>query len=507
MGERLASGSGGLASALCLGGTRTCIHTPGAPLEPSELSAERLAAVLEGAALVYFDGRLTEAALLLAREARQRGIPVCTRSVQVVTPNLFRDFGGKLRFSGQAATVRCYENNPLVRKALEEPGLGRVLVVDGGGSLRCALLGDMLAESGVKNGYSGLQPPPAAAASGPVAAAAAAAAGAAGEDQSQQPVAAEPPAPTRTATSPRVRSCSSVSGPVTDSGSTGTTTRWGHTWARPPAPPASAPGAGSPPTPARPSAEASYRCPESPAAPPPTGAAAPAAASSLCTATAAATAATVDSGTPDTTTPGAAVSAAAGPAGGGDTRAACTTAASCCPFSERAAAAATDATAAACAAAAASGLTRTASILWDRGGKGLVNQAALGAGAPHRGCRTGRARPPPPFRTNRTHLGPALCILERPAPMRRAPAEPWTEPSLAAAGCSASDARSSGVSMSWCGCSSGECSGTAASGPAMGSRALRPAAAAAPRGPKGRGLSVFGVAGAACMGGVCISSR
>ncbi|EFJ49804.1 hypothetical protein VOLCADRAFT_120739 [Volvox carteri f. nagariensis] len=81
---------------------------------------------------------------------------VCTRSVQVVTPNLFRDFGGKLRFSGQASTVKCYENNPLVRKALEEPGNGRVLVVDGGGSLRCALLGDMLAENGVKNGWSGI---------------------------------------------------------------------------------------------------------------------------------------------------------------------------------------------------------------------------------------------------------------------------------------------------------------------------------------------------------------
>ncbi|GLC72810.1 hypothetical protein PLESTF_001295700 [Pleodorina starrii] len=58
------------------GGTRTCIHTPGAPLEPCEMDAARLAAVLEGAALVYFDGRLTEAAVLLAREARARGIPV-----------------------------------------------------------------------------------------------------------------------------------------------------------------------------------------------------------------------------------------------------------------------------------------------------------------------------------------------------------------------------------------------------------------------------------------------
>ncbi|PNW73919.1 hypothetical protein CHLRE_13g578150v5 [Chlamydomonas reinhardtii] len=82
---------------------------------------------------------------------------VCHRQIQVVSPTAgFRDFGGKLRFSGQVSTVRCYENNPLVRKALEEPGMGRVLVVDGGASMRCALLGDMLAESGVKNGWAGI---------------------------------------------------------------------------------------------------------------------------------------------------------------------------------------------------------------------------------------------------------------------------------------------------------------------------------------------------------------
>ncbi|KAG2424569.1 hypothetical protein HXX76_014449 [Chlamydomonas incerta] len=58
------------------GGTRTCIHTPGAALEPAEMTPGLLGGALEGAALVYFDGRLTEAALLLAREARRRGIPV-----------------------------------------------------------------------------------------------------------------------------------------------------------------------------------------------------------------------------------------------------------------------------------------------------------------------------------------------------------------------------------------------------------------------------------------------
>jgi regulator of ribonuclease activity A len=50
--------------------------------------------------------------------------------------------------------VFCYENNPLVRKALEEPGRGRVLVVDAGGSLRCAVLGDNLAANAQNNGWS-----------------------------------------------------------------------------------------------------------------------------------------------------------------------------------------------------------------------------------------------------------------------------------------------------------------------------------------------------------------
>lgn len=67
---------------------------------------------------------------------------------------LRRDFGGNKRFSGQISTIKCFENNPLVRKALEEPGNGRVLVVDGGGSLRCALLGDNIAEMAYKNGWS-----------------------------------------------------------------------------------------------------------------------------------------------------------------------------------------------------------------------------------------------------------------------------------------------------------------------------------------------------------------
>lgn len=80
---------------------------------------------------------------------------ISQRHVQIANP-IFRDFGGNQRFSGKASTVLCFENNPLVRKALGEPGEGRVLVVDGGGSMRCALLGDQLAEMGAKNGWSGI---------------------------------------------------------------------------------------------------------------------------------------------------------------------------------------------------------------------------------------------------------------------------------------------------------------------------------------------------------------
>lgn len=76
-------------------------------------------------------------------------------SLRVAAP-LFRDFGGARTFEGPVSTVKVFEDNSLVRAALEEPGEGRVLVVDGGGSLRCALVGDNLAELGAKNGWSGI---------------------------------------------------------------------------------------------------------------------------------------------------------------------------------------------------------------------------------------------------------------------------------------------------------------------------------------------------------------
>jgi len=75
--------------------------------------------------------------------------------VRVCDP-LFRDFGGRKRFFGPIATVKCFEDNSLVKAALGEPGEGRVLVVDAGGSLRCAMLGDMIAASAVQNGWQGI---------------------------------------------------------------------------------------------------------------------------------------------------------------------------------------------------------------------------------------------------------------------------------------------------------------------------------------------------------------
>ena len=75
--------------------------------------------------------------------------------LQIAEP-VFGDYGDELRFSGPIVTLKVFEDNTLVRKALEEPGEGRVLVVDGGGSTRCALLGDQLAELAEENGWAGV---------------------------------------------------------------------------------------------------------------------------------------------------------------------------------------------------------------------------------------------------------------------------------------------------------------------------------------------------------------
>ncbi|MCB9729744.1 MAG: ribonuclease E activity regulator RraA [Deltaproteobacteria bacterium] len=75
--------------------------------------------------------------------------------VRVAAP-IFRDFGGHRAFSGEVATVKVHEDNVLVRRALESPGRGRVLVVDGGGSLRSALVGDRVAALACDSGWAGL---------------------------------------------------------------------------------------------------------------------------------------------------------------------------------------------------------------------------------------------------------------------------------------------------------------------------------------------------------------
>jgi len=75
--------------------------------------------------------------------------------LQVAAP-LFRNFGRRGSFSGPVSTVKVFEDNTLVRNMLELPGKGRVLVVDGGGSLRCALVGDRLAQLAIDNGWAGI---------------------------------------------------------------------------------------------------------------------------------------------------------------------------------------------------------------------------------------------------------------------------------------------------------------------------------------------------------------
>jgi len=82
-------------------------------------------------------------------------VPFSNRVLQVVDP-IFRDFGGRIKFHGQIATVQIFESNPAVRATLSEPGNGRVLVVDAGGSLRCGVVGDLIAKLGHDNGWAGV---------------------------------------------------------------------------------------------------------------------------------------------------------------------------------------------------------------------------------------------------------------------------------------------------------------------------------------------------------------
>lgn len=76
-------------------------------------------------------------------------------TLRIMAP-MFGDFGGVIAFEGPVVTLKVFEDNSLVRAELEKPGEGRVLVVDGGGSLRCALVGDQLALLGEKNKWAGI---------------------------------------------------------------------------------------------------------------------------------------------------------------------------------------------------------------------------------------------------------------------------------------------------------------------------------------------------------------
>lgn len=80
----------------------------------------------------------------------ERGSELTSVSLQ------FRDFGAVAAFSGLARTVKCLEDNSLAKATLATPGAGAILVIDGGGSLRTALMGDMIAQLAVDNGWAGV---------------------------------------------------------------------------------------------------------------------------------------------------------------------------------------------------------------------------------------------------------------------------------------------------------------------------------------------------------------
>ncbi len=74
----------------------------------------------------------------------------------VLSGQRFLHFGGKTEFGGLIMTVKCFEDNSRVKETLATPGQSRVLVVDGGASMQCALMGDLIAESAVRNHWTGV---------------------------------------------------------------------------------------------------------------------------------------------------------------------------------------------------------------------------------------------------------------------------------------------------------------------------------------------------------------
>lgn len=75
---------------------------------------------------------------------------------RLLDPATFTDFGGRVQFHGPVTTIKCFEDNSQVRPAVESPGNGRVLVIDGNGSLRTSLVGGVLAGTAAKNGWAGI---------------------------------------------------------------------------------------------------------------------------------------------------------------------------------------------------------------------------------------------------------------------------------------------------------------------------------------------------------------
>jgi len=74
--------------------------------------------------------------------------------VRIVEP-LFKNFGGKKSFGGEIVTIKCFEDNSLVKENAGQNGKGKIMAVDGGGSLKKALLGDLIAETAMNNGWAG----------------------------------------------------------------------------------------------------------------------------------------------------------------------------------------------------------------------------------------------------------------------------------------------------------------------------------------------------------------
>ena len=75
--------------------------------------------------------------------------------LQVAAP-IFRDFGGHIKFCGQVVTLKAVDDNSFLKQSFEQDGTGKVLVVDASASMRCAMMGDMMAALGAGNGWEGV---------------------------------------------------------------------------------------------------------------------------------------------------------------------------------------------------------------------------------------------------------------------------------------------------------------------------------------------------------------